>query len=93
HGANPVLVERTGKGMHAASIALKEAYGKEPYFTREGGSIPVCIIFDTILKAPTVLMGFGLQDENAHSPDEHFDLQNFSLGMKAASLFYVNMGE
>ncbi|MGA1306703.1 MAG: dipeptidase [Candidatus Kapaibacteriota bacterium] len=93
HGANPVLVERTGKGMHAASKALKEAYGKEPYFTREGGSIPVCIIFDTILKAPTVLMGFGLQDENAHSPDEHFDLQNFSLGMKAASLFYVNMGE
>ncbi|MFN4989050.1 MAG: dipeptidase [Ignavibacteria bacterium] len=93
HGANPVLVERTGKGMHAASKALKDAYGKEPYFTREGGSIPVCIIFDTILKAPTVLMGFGLQDENAHSPDEHFDLDNFTIGMKAASLFYTYMGE
>lgn len=93
HGANPVLVERTGKGMHAASKALKDAYGKDPYFTREGGSIPVCIIFDTILKAPTVLMGFGLQDENAHSPDEHFDLDNFTIGMKAASLFYTYMGE
>ncbi|MFN5112768.1 MAG: dipeptidase [Ignavibacteria bacterium] len=93
HGANPVLVERTGKGMHAASKALKDAYGKEPYFTREGGSIPVCIIFDIILKAPTVLMGFGLQDENAHSPDEHFDLDNFTIGMKAASLFYTYMGE
>lgn len=93
HGANPVLVERSGKGMHAASKALKDAYGKEPYFTREGGSIPVCIIFDTILKAPTVLMGFGLQDENAHSPDEHFDLDNFTIGMKAASLFYTYMGE
>lgn len=93
HGANPVLVERSGKGMHAASKALKDAYGKDPYFTREGGSIPVCIIFDTILKAPTVLMGFGLQDENAHSPDEHFDLDNFTIGMKAASLFYTYMGE
>lgn len=93
HGANPVLVERSGKGMHAASKALKDAYGKEPYFTREGGSIPVCIIFDIILKAPTVLMGFGLQDENAHSPDEHFDLDNFTIGMKAASLFYTYMGE
>jgi len=93
HGANPVLVERSGKGMNAASKALKEAYGKEPYFTREGGSIPVCIIFDTLLNAPTVLMGFGLQDENAHSPDEHFDLDNFRLGMHASSLFYTYMGE
>jgi acetylornithine deacetylase/succinyl-diaminopimelate desuccinylase-like protein len=93
HGANPVLVEKTGKGMNAAKKALQEAYGCEPYFTREGGSIPVCLLFDTILKAPTVLMGFGLQDENAHSPDEHFSLDNFRIGMYASSLFYNYLAE
>jgi acetylornithine deacetylase/succinyl-diaminopimelate desuccinylase-like protein len=93
HGANPVLVERDGKGMKAAVKALHEAYGNEPYFTREGGSIPVCLLFDTILKAPTVLMGFGLQDENAHSPDEHFSLENFRIGIKASMLFYKNMAQ
>jgi acetylornithine deacetylase/succinyl-diaminopimelate desuccinylase-like protein len=91
HGANPVLVERTGKGMNAASRALQKAYGVEPYFTREGGSIPVCIIFDQQLNAPTVLMGFGLQDENAHSPDEHFSLENVRLGMEASLYFYQEM--
>jgi acetylornithine deacetylase/succinyl-diaminopimelate desuccinylase-like protein len=93
HGANPVLVERTGKGMNAASKALHKAYGVEPYFTREGGSIPVCIIFDEKLSAPTVLMGFGLQDENAHSPDEHFSLENVRLGMQASLYFYQEMGQ
>ena len=48
---------------------------------------------DTILKAPTVLMGFGLQDENAHSPDEHFSLDNFRIGMYASSLFYNYFAE
>ncbi len=79
--------------MNAAKKALQEAYGREPYFTREGGSIPVCLLFDTILKAPTVLMGFGLQDENAHSPDEHFSLDNFRIGMYASSLFYNYLAE
>jgi acetylornithine deacetylase/succinyl-diaminopimelate desuccinylase-like protein len=53
----------------------------------------VCLLFDTILKAPTVLMGFGLQDENAHSPDEHFSLDNFRIGMYASSLFYNYLAE
>lgn len=91
HGANPVLVERSGKAMNAASRALQKAYGVEPFFTREGGSIPVCIIFDQKLNAPTVLMGFGLQDENAHSPDEHFSLDNVRLGMEASLYFYQEM--
>ena len=77
--------------MNAASRALQKAYGIEPYFTREGGSIPVCIIFDQKLNAPTVLMGFGLQDENAHSPDEHFSLENVRLGMEASLYFYQEM--
>jgi acetylornithine deacetylase/succinyl-diaminopimelate desuccinylase-like protein len=47
------------------------------------------LLFDTVLKAPTVLMGFGLNNENAHSPDEHFDLDNFHLGSEAAVRFYT----
>ncbi len=93
HGANPVLTPRDSMGMNAARIALREAYGKEAVLTREGGSIPVCLLFDTILHAPTVLMGFGLSTENAHSPDEHFLLENFEKGMIATAAFYDEMGK
>ncbi len=93
HGANPVLTPRDSMGMNAARIALSAAYGKEAVLTREGGSIPVCLLFDTILHAPTVLMGFGLSTENAHSPDEHFLLDNFEKGIIATALFYEEMGK
>ncbi|MBL7999665.1 MAG: dipeptidase [Candidatus Kapabacteria bacterium] len=92
HGANPVLVPRDGFAVQAAVRALERAFGKTPVFTREGGSIPITLLFSTILNAPTVLMGFGLNSENAHSPDEHFDLENFHLGIKASALFYEELG-
>lgn len=88
HGANPVITPRQSRGMNAATRALEYAYGAKPFHVREGGSIPVCLLFDTILHAPTVLMGFGLSDENAHSPDEHFSLDNFAKGMTASATFY-----
>ncbi len=91
HGADPVLVPRDSPAMHAAVAALEETFGSRCRFTREGGSIPVVLLFDTILKAPTVLMGFGLNNENAHSPDEHFDLGNFHIGMRAAARYYELM--
>ncbi len=93
HGANPVLTPRDSMGMNAARVALHEAYGKEAVLTREGGSIPVCLLFSTILHAPTVLMGFGLSTENAHSPDEHFLLENFEKGIIATAAFYEEMGK
>ncbi len=88
HGANPMITPRESRGMNAATRALEYAYGTKPFHVREGGSIPVCLLFDTILHAPTVLMGFGLSDENAHSPDEHFLLENFQKGMTATARFY-----
>lgn len=91
HGADPVLVPRDSPAMHAAVAALEETFGTRCRFTREGGSIPVVLLFDTVLKAPTVLMGFGLNNENAHSPDEHFDLGNFHIGMRAAARYYELM--
>lgn len=91
HGADPVLVPHDSPAMHAAVAALEETFGTRCRFTREGGSIPVVLLFDTVLKAPTVLMGFGLNNENAHSPDEHFDLGNFHIGMRAAARYYELM--
>ncbi|MBL7976643.1 MAG: M20/M25/M40 family metallo-hydrolase, partial [Candidatus Kapabacteria bacterium] len=93
HGANPVLVPRNGVAIQAASKALERAFGKAPVFTREGGSIPITLLFSTILSAPSVLMGFGLNSENLHSPDEHFDLDNFHTGIKASALFYDELSQ
>ncbi len=67
---------------------MKQGFGKEPVFIREGGSIPIVVAFQEILKAPTVLLGFGLPDENAHSPDEHLNLNNFQNGIITTSIFY-----
>lgn len=88
HGADPALTPRDSDGVKAAVKALEYAYNAKPVLSREGGSIPVCLLFDTILNAPTVLMGFGLNTENAHSPDEHFSLDNFEKGIIATSVFY-----
>lgn len=93
HGADPVLVERESPAMHAAVKALEETFGTSCRFTREGGSIPVVLLFDQVLDVPTVLMGFGLNNENAHSPDEHFDLANFHTGMKAVARYYHVLAE
>lgn len=91
HGADPVLVPRDTPAMFAAVQALEETFGVQCRFTREGGSIPVVLLFDTVLCVPTILMGFGLNDENAHSPDEHFDLGNFHTGMRAVARYYELM--
>ncbi|MBS1560336.1 MAG: dipeptidase [Bacteroidetes bacterium] len=93
HGADPVIVPRSTPAMHAAVRALEETFNERCRFAREGGSIPVVLLFDTVLRSPTVLMGFGLNNENAHSPDEHFDLGNFYAGMKAAVRFYTYAAE
>ncbi|MES2764684.1 MAG: dipeptidase [Bacteroidota bacterium] len=91
HGADPVLTPMDTPGMKAAQRALKKAFGVDSVFTREGGSIPIVLLFDRILKAPTVLMGFGLHSENTHSPDEHFNLHNLFKGIEATAYFYEEM--
>ena len=57
-------------------------------FTREGGSIPVTVTFQEELGTTSILMGFGLPDENAHAPDEHLDLENFHAGVVTSAWFY-----
>ncbi|MEO6695241.1 MAG: M20/M25/M40 family metallo-hydrolase, partial [Ignavibacteria bacterium] len=89
HGGKGAITPLDSPAIDAAVEALKKGFGKEPVFVREGGSIPVVNTFQTILNSPTVLLGFGLPDENAHSPDEHLNLKNFHRGILSIA-HYLN---
>jgi acetylornithine deacetylase/succinyl-diaminopimelate desuccinylase-like protein len=78
--AEPVLTPLDHPATQAAARALEAAYGVAPFFTREGGSIPVVATFRRLLNLPTVLVGFGLPDEPLHAPNERFDLDNYERG-------------
>jgi len=80
HGAEPYVVSPTGPQAQAALRALKLAFGHEPVLVREGGSIPIVNEFKKILKADALMVGLGLPDDNAHSPNEKFDLACFTNG-------------
>jgi acetylornithine deacetylase/succinyl-diaminopimelate desuccinylase-like protein len=80
HGAEPYLVSPAGPQAQAALRALKTAFGAEPILMREGGSIPIVNDFKRILGAETLLLGLALPDDNAHSPNEKFDLDCFAKG-------------
>ncbi len=72
---------------------MKRSYGVDPVFIREGGSIPVVNTFQELLDAPTILIGFGLPNENIHSPDEHFDLNNFYKGIESIAYYFEELGK
>jgi acetylornithine deacetylase/succinyl-diaminopimelate desuccinylase-like protein len=82
HGAEPYLVSPTGPQAQAALRALKNAFGYEPIVMREGGSIPIVNVFKKILGADSLLLGLALPDDNAHSPNEKFDLDCFEKGQR-----------
>lgn len=89
HGAGkPFLTPQDDPYIQAAGRALQKGFGKPPVFIREGGSIPVVATFQETLNLPTVLMGFGLPDCNAHAPNEKFNLENFYRGIASAAWFY-----
>ena len=88
HHGKPWISPIESKWNQAAIRALKQGFGKEPVFMREGGSIPIVFTLEECLKAPTVLLGFGLPDENAHSPDEHLNMNNFYNGIQTSAVFY-----
>ncbi len=80
HGAEPYLVSPEGPQARAALRALKRAFGYEPVLLREGGSIPIVNDFKKVLGVDTLLLGLALPDDNAHSPNEKFDLGCFAKG-------------
>ncbi len=88
HGGDPVITPLDSKAAVAASAAMQRAFGKKTVYMREGGSIPIVASFQKLLKAPTVLMGMGLNTENLHSPNEHFNLKHFYLGIESSAYFF-----
>jgi acetylornithine deacetylase/succinyl-diaminopimelate desuccinylase-like protein len=87
HAADPVIVERETPWAQAAAAALEAGFGARPVFIRTGGSIPVVLTFKKALGADSVLMGYGLPDDGAHSPNEKFHLPDFHRGCKASAAF------
>ncbi len=88
HGAYPVVIPLEDPAIVAAAKATSKAFGKKTVFTREGGSIPIVVDFVQQLNAPAVLMGFGLDTDNIHSPNEHFSLDTFHLGIISSIYFF-----
>jgi acetylornithine deacetylase/succinyl-diaminopimelate desuccinylase-like protein len=87
HGAYPCITLLNDPAAIAAAKAMQKAFGKKTVFMREGGSIPIVPTFAKILKASVVLMGLGLNSENLHSPNEHFNLNHFQLGILSSAYF------
>jgi acetylornithine deacetylase/succinyl-diaminopimelate desuccinylase-like protein len=83
-GARPVQVSTESPWLDAAKKAIKTGFGREPYFMKEGGSIPVVETFKTELGIDSLLVGFGQHDDNAHSPNERFNIKDFHRGCRTS---------
>ena len=75
-------------GYKAASKAYEQTFGKTPIPQRSGGSIPIVSLFEKELKSKTILMGFGLDSDAIHSPNEHFGIWNYLKGIETIPWFY-----
>jgi acetylornithine deacetylase/succinyl-diaminopimelate desuccinylase-like protein len=93
HGSPGVLVPLDSPYVEAAARAIEQAFGRRPVFTREGGSIPVVATFHQTLKVDTLLLGWGQDDDNAHSPNEKFSLADFHRGIKASAQLWEELSK
>jgi len=91
HGAEAYLVSPTGPKAQAALRALEKAFGCKPVLMREGGSIPIVNQFKKILGADSLLLGLGLPDDCAHSPNEKFSLDSFANGQRMSALLWQEL--
>jgi acetylornithine deacetylase/succinyl-diaminopimelate desuccinylase-like protein len=83
HSGDPIVISTDNRFVTAATEAMRTVFGKETVFVRGGGSIPIVGDFVRELGIPTVLMGFGLPDDNLHAPNEKFNLSNFHRGIES----------
>jgi acetylornithine deacetylase/succinyl-diaminopimelate desuccinylase-like protein len=88
HGGEPAVTPTNSPAFKAASRAFEEVWGKTPIPTRDGGSIPIVALFKKELGLDTVLMGFGLDSDAIHSPNEHYGVKNFMIGIETIVAFY-----
>ncbi len=92
HGCEGFVLDPTSPWISAASEAVEAAFGKSPVFIREGGSIPVVSSFQQILGIDTLLLGWGRNTDNLHSPDEHFHGEDFHNGTLASAYLWQKLG-
>lgn len=93
HGGEPVVTPTDSVAYQAAAKAIKESFGKDPIPTRGGGSIPIIALFEKTLGLKTVLMGFGLDNDNIHSPNEKYDVANYYKGIETIPYFHKYFAE
>jgi acetylornithine deacetylase/succinyl-diaminopimelate desuccinylase-like protein len=92
HSGAPSLTNPDNRFIHAAAEAMKQVFGKETVYIRSGGSIPIVGVFDQYLGIPSVMMGFGLPDDNLHAPNEKFHLPNFFRGIESVARYLEALG-
>ena len=84
-GGQPSVTPVDHPATQAAARALEATFGREPLYLREGGSIPICASFESILGLPVVLLGFDPPDQQAHAPNEWMDLRNYETGIRTVA--------
>ena len=93
HGGEPYVTPIDSKGYQAASKAVKKTFGKPPIPVRGGGSIPICSIMEKELGVKIIFMGFGLDSDNLHSPNEKFNIENYYKGIETIPYFHKFFAE
>ena len=93
HGGQPVVTPTDSPAYAAASRAYETTFGKKPIPVRSGGSIPIIAMFEQELGLKTILMGFGLDSDAIHSPNEHYGLFNFYKGIETIPYFFKNFSQ
>lgn len=93
HGGEPYMTPIDSKGYKAASKAIEATFGKHPIPVRGGGSIPICSLFEKELGIKIVFMGFGLDSDNLHSPNEKYNVENYYKGIETIPYFHKFFSE
>ena len=93
HGGEPVVTPTDSVAYKAAAKAIQTSFGKDPIPTRGGGSIPIVALFESVLGLKTVLLGFGLDNDNIHSPNEKYDVFNYYKGIETIPYFHKYFAE
>jgi acetylornithine deacetylase/succinyl-diaminopimelate desuccinylase-like protein len=93
HGADPVTIDASGPIADAAMDAMADIWGARPVRIREGGSIPIVSTFNQVIGAPVLLLGFGLNDDALHSPNEKFNISHFYKGIRSVARILDRLGE
>ena len=93
HGGEPYMTPIDSKGYKAASKAVETTFGKTPIPVRGGGSIPICSLLEKELNTKIIFMGFGLDNDNLHSPNEKYNLENYYKGIETIPYFHKYFAE